>query len=112
MAGLDWPLMSRGRNPVFALEMIQTDIDLETSLFEYNLSQSSIRPGDDSDRGLLRFRGGGGDNLSQSSIRPGDDSDIPDSRKNEPGIKKSQSSIRPGDDSDYNAFLKQIINML
>ena len=75
MAGLDWPLMSRGRNPVFALEMIQTDIDLETSLFEYNLSQSSIRPGDDSDRGLLRFRGGGGDNLSQSSIRPGDDSD-------------------------------------
>jgi len=49
---------------------------------------------------------------SQSSIRPGDDSDRHAMSQDEHAEWKSQSSIRPGDDSDYNAFLKQIINML
>ena len=39
------------------------------------LSQSSIRPGDDSDLGQLNVRDLPAGMLSQSSIRPGDDSD-------------------------------------
>ena len=38
-----------GRNPVFALEMIQTWEDRDMVGFSRSLSQSSIRPGDDSD---------------------------------------------------------------
>jgi len=50
--------------------------------------------------------------MSQSSIRPGDDSDKVGGVYDCKRVFWSQSSIRPGDDSDYNAFLKQIINML
>jgi len=65
--------MRYGRNPVFALEMIQTERRIYGEKFRKQ-SQSSIRPGDDSD--------GGGEVgeplpiLLQSSIRPGDDSDV------------------------------------
>ena len=63
------------RNPVFALEMIQTDSDEAKRIIDDIRSQSSIRPGDDSDR---RFKCYVFDptNTSQSSIRPGDDSDV------------------------------------
>jgi len=62
-------------------------------------SQSSIRPGDDSDLNAERtirweFL------WSQSSIRPGDDSDNYTLYRVETKVVWSQSSIRPGDDSD------------
>jgi len=75
-----WPmvgysiLMIQRRNPVFALEMIQT-VNLRPDALNINFrkSQSSIRPGDDSDD--LQVHGGITYTASQSSIRPGDDSD-------------------------------------
>ena len=108
----------RSRNPVFALEMIQTPTFTNINLLIE--SQSSIRPGDDSDTvsrmiATVPMR-------SQSSIRPGDDSDIPSNTELAQAasrnpvfalemiqttmtpihfrVTKSQSSIRPGDDSD------------
>jgi len=39
----------QGRNPVFALEMIQTEKSSPDGISGSRLSQSSIRPGDDSD---------------------------------------------------------------
>ena len=40
----------KSRNPVFALEMIQTDFWTATDEQVTEASQSSIRPGDDSDK--------------------------------------------------------------
>ena len=48
---LPWNL-EKGRNPVFALEMIQTDHKSNAVKNHVSLSQSSIRPGDDSDSNL------------------------------------------------------------
>ena len=70
--------MPTGRNPVFALEMIQT--------FPHQSDQSCDWP------------------RSQSSIRPGDDSDVAQPSWIPALASKSQSSIRPGDDSDRNAW--------
>jgi len=44
-----------GRNPVFALEMIQTPENLERFRLYILASQSSIRPGDDSDMPWIHF---------------------------------------------------------
>ena len=73
--------------------------DSDQMLFEQRESQSSIRPGDDSDvtpstKTSLKLTG------SQSSIRPGDDSDSNSHGWSYSGYNGSQSSIRPGDDSD------------
>ena len=73
-------------------------------------SQSSIRPGDDSDFEdyyvlITAFVG------SQSSIRPGDDSDTREQNLNNSTFKRSQSSIRPGDDSDrWRVTEKEIVS--
>jgi len=64
------------------------------------MSQSSIRPGDDSDKESFSVFGAEEEIQSQSSIRPGDDSD-PSSAQYKFGTPSSQSSIRPGDDSDH-----------
>ena len=119
--------MNRSRNPVFALEMIQTCIR-NVCARRARLSQSSIRPGDDSDGARLRTRMT--TTASQSSIRPGDDSDLttsnqyPSKKRRNPVFalemiqttsntrlrtvgKWSQSSIRPGDDSDCLRTAKQ-----
>ena len=48
LAGL-WINERKGRNPVFALEMIQTGLLALARLLQLFRSQSSIRPGDDSD---------------------------------------------------------------
>ena len=100
--------MSPCRNPVFALEMIQTAISGSQLVHTIFKSQSSIRPGDDSDgvtRPVKRTRFPS----SQSSIRPGDDSDKGESREQEPA-QRSQSSIRPGDDSDNKSLLNAALS--
>ena len=66
-----------GRNPVFALEMIQTEYNPGDTIALSAGSQSSIRPGDDSDWDSSRSWTKSLDQQSQSSIRPGDDSDTP-----------------------------------
>ena len=63
------------------------------------MSQSSIRPGDDSDN-IANWRFGIRGIWSQSSIRPGDDSDSSEVAAIICAAVVSQSSIRPGDDSD------------
>jgi len=75
--------------------------------FALAMSQSSIRPGGDSDRLLARCaRLGPG--RSQSSIRPGGDSDAIGLVQWAGGLaKESQSSIRPGGDSDRNCVFEQ-----
>ena len=80
--------------------MIQTSFSGVMVAKENSWSQSSIRPGDDSDNVLSAEDISGMPNKSQSSIRPGDDSDVHDSRGAGPQAEVSQSSIRPGDDSD------------
>jgi len=88
------------RNPVFALEMIQTPRYLFSTGNSGSKSQSSIRPGDDSDRVAIGHWSCGWIGTSQSSIRPGDDSDIQLPFSDPKPVALSQSSIRPGDDSD------------
>ena len=72
-------ILQTRRNPVFALEMIQTYSNEKYHRNKFKLSQSSIRPGDDSDRPSLPLFYP--PCMSQSSIRPGDDSDADVSRR-------------------------------
>ena len=85
-------------------------VTIAKNIGEYG-SQSSIRPGDDSDKynGCAKTRILICRNpvFALEMIQTKESFSAFGSEE-----EMSQSSIRPGDDSDYNAFLKQIINML